>query len=109
MKITLKSLEYEVPHGVPEADLWHISPSTGVTDFGYERMRELESQPSRPSDLIQILSPIIIADNLGMSREHASRRLAELTDKGYVNKLEDGKYGLSETGRSFLTEYPHSQ
>lgn len=61
------------------------------------------------SSLIQILSPIIIADNLGMSREHASRRLAELSDKGYVNKLEDGKYGLSETGRSFLTEYPHSQ
>jgi DNA-binding IclR family transcriptional regulator len=61
------------------------------------------------SNLIKILSPTIIADNLGMSREHASRRLAELSDKGYVTKLEDGKYRLSKSGRSFLTEYPGPQ
>jgi len=58
------------------------------------------------SDLIRVLSPSIIASNLGMSREHASRRLAELAEKGYVKKLDDGKYSLNETGSSFLSEVP---
>lgn len=54
------------------------------------------------SDLIRVLSPTIIAYNLGMSREHVSRRLAELTEQGFVHKIEDGKYELDETGRAFL-------
>lgn len=58
------------------------------------------------SDLIRVLSPSIIAFNLGMSREHASRRLAELTEKGYVHKVEDGKYSLSQTGAEFLSDVP---
>ena len=61
------------------------------------------------SELLPVLSPSILAYNLGMTREHASRRLAELSEKGYVEKIKDGKYGLSETGRSFLTEYPRPQ
>jgi DNA-binding IclR family transcriptional regulator len=58
------------------------------------------------SDLITVLSPSIIAFNLGMSREHASRRLAELTERGYVEKVEKGKYSLSQTGAEFLSEVP---
>jgi DNA-binding IclR family transcriptional regulator len=60
------------------------------------------------SDLIRVLSPSIIASNLGMSREHASRRLATLTEEGYVEKLDDGKYSLSETGARFLSEVPQA-
>lgn len=58
------------------------------------------------SELLPVLSPSILAYNLGMSREHASRRLAELSDHGYVEKLEDGKYGLSERGKTFLSGLP---
>lgn len=54
------------------------------------------------SDLIQVLSPTILAVNLGMSREHASRRLSELTDRGFVGRVEEGKYELSGKGRAFL-------
>lgn len=54
------------------------------------------------SSIIRVLSPTLIAYNLGMSREHASRRLAELTERGLVTKLEDGKYELSDDGRAFL-------
>jgi DNA-binding IclR family transcriptional regulator len=60
------------------------------------------------SNLISVLSPAILAYNLGMSREHASRRLAELSEHGYVEKFEDGKYGLSETGESFLSDGPET-
>jgi predicted transcriptional regulator len=60
------------------------------------------------SSLIPVLSPTIIAYNLGMSREHVSRRLAELTDRDYVEKVEEGKYGLTETGATFLSTLPNS-
>jgi DNA-binding IclR family transcriptional regulator len=60
------------------------------------------------SDLIGVLSPSIIAYNLGMSREHASRRLAELSETEYVTKIEDGKYELSQKGRQFLSGNPNS-
>lgn len=58
------------------------------------------------SDLLPVQSPAILGYNLGMSREHASRRLAELSDRGYVTKIEDGKYSLSERGETFLDEVP---
>jgi len=59
------------------------------------------------SELVPVLSPTILAYNLGMSREHASRRLSELSEQGYVNKVEDGKYGLSERGETFLSGLPN--
>lgn len=55
------------------------------------------------SDLITVLSPSIIAYNLGISREHASRRLSELEEMEFVSRLDEGKYQLSETGRDFLS------
>ncbi len=58
------------------------------------------------SDLLPVQSPSILGYNLGMSREHASRRLAKLSDHGYVKKIEDGKYSVSESGETFLTEVP---
>jgi DNA-binding IclR family transcriptional regulator len=58
------------------------------------------------SDLLPVQSPSILGYNLGMSREHASRRLAKLSDHGYVKKIEDGKYSVSERGKAFLSEVP---
>lgn len=52
---------------------------------------------------IAILSPSITASKLGMSREDASRRLAELIKKGHVWKFEKGKYSISQTGVEFFT------
>jgi DNA-binding IclR family transcriptional regulator len=58
------------------------------------------------SELLPVQSPSILGYNLGMSREHASRRLAALSDHGYVEKIEDGKYSVSERGEAFLTGVP---
>lgn len=44
----------------------------------------------------------LVAYNLGVSREHASRRLGALTDHGLVRRIEDGKYELTAEGRAFL-------
>nr|WP_276282667.1 MarR family transcriptional regulator [Halorussus sp. DT72] len=49
-----------------------------------------------------VLSPSIIAYNLGSSREGVSRRLQELTNHGLVNRVERGKYELSKEGEQFL-------
>lgn len=54
------------------------------------------------SDIVRVLSPSLVAYNLGVSREHASRRLGELTDRGLVRRIEDGKYELTADGRAFL-------
>jgi DNA-binding IclR family transcriptional regulator len=58
------------------------------------------------SELLPVQSPTILAYNLGMSREHASRRLATLSDHGYVTKVEDGKYSVSDQGETFLSSIP---
>lgn len=58
------------------------------------------------SDVLSVQSPAILGYNLGMSREHASRRLAELTDRGYVEKIEDGKYCVNDSGKAFLSGIP---
>jgi DNA-binding IclR family transcriptional regulator len=58
------------------------------------------------SDLLPVQSPSVLGYNLGMSREHASRRLAKLSDEGYVTKIEDGKYSISERGETFLNGIP---
>jgi DNA-binding IclR family transcriptional regulator len=61
------------------------------------------------TDILPVQSPSILGYNLGMSREHASRRLAKLSDNGYVEKIEDGKYSLSERGEVFLNGIPGGQ
>jgi DNA-binding IclR family transcriptional regulator len=61
------------------------------------------------SEMIRVLTPTVIATNLGFSREHTSRRLGALSEHGYVKQLGDGKYRLSEAGRSFVTGYPDSE
>jgi len=54
------------------------------------------------SDMLQVLSPGIISYNLGFSRGHTSRRLSELAEQNYVEKVDDGKYRLTTTGKRHL-------
>jgi len=48
------------------------------------------------SDLV--LSPVIIAENLGASREGVSRRLGVLVDHNLVIREREGRYRTSEKG-----------
>jgi len=50
-----------------------------------------------------ILSPTIIAENIGKSREEVSRRLSTLVEQGYCEKVRRGRYRITERGESFLT------
>lgn len=49
-----------------------------------------------------VLTPSIIAYNTGYSREEVNRRLRELTDHGLMDRVERGKYRITELGESYL-------
>jgi predicted transcriptional regulator len=49
-----------------------------------------------------ILSPSIIAFNIDRSREGVADRIAMLTDYGLVEKVERGKYRITEEGEQYL-------
>lgn len=49
-----------------------------------------------------VLTPAIIADNLEYSRGEVNRHLSRLTDQGYLEKVERGKYQLTDTGKQYL-------
>lgn len=50
-----------------------------------------------------VLTPSIIADNTGYSREAVNRRLGDLTERGFMVRVERGKYRITEFGRQYLT------
>lgn len=52
------------------------------------------------SDLV--LTPSIVAYNIDYSREEVNRRLAELEDRGYVERVERGKYRVTALGRQYI-------
>ncbi|MWG36941.1 transcriptional regulator [Halomarina oriensis] len=49
-----------------------------------------------------ILTPSVIAINIHKSREEVSRRLSELLKRGFVVKVQRGKYRVSEDGAAYL-------
>lgn len=49
-----------------------------------------------------VFSPAIIAYNIDFSRGEVNRRLAELEEHGYVEKVERGKYRLRKQGEQYL-------
>lgn len=49
-----------------------------------------------------VLSPSIIAFNIEKSREAVTRRLAELTTHGLVERVERGKYRITDDGEQYL-------
>lgn len=52
------------------------------------------------SDLV--LTPAIIAYNIEYSREEVNRRLSELEEHGLVERVERGKYRITELGEEYL-------
>jgi predicted transcriptional regulator len=49
------------------------------------------------------LTPSIIADNTDRSRAGVSQRLSTLQAAGYVEKIDRGKYEITEEGMEFLS------
>ncbi len=56
------------------------------------------------SDLV--LTPAIIAYNAGYSREEVNRRLTELSDHGFVERVGRGKYRITDFGKTYLVGEP---
>jgi predicted transcriptional regulator len=50
-----------------------------------------------------VLSPSIIAYNLDRSREGVASRIAVLTDVDLVEKVDRGKYRITEEGEQYLS------
>lgn len=49
-----------------------------------------------------VLTPAVIALNIGRSREEVNRRLGELLEHGLVAKPDRGKYHITELGERYL-------
>lgn len=49
-----------------------------------------------------VLTPSIIAYNIDYSRDEVNRRLVELEKRGFVTKIERGKYQITALGRGYL-------
>lgn len=56
-----------------------------------------------------ILTPAIIAYNIGYSREEVNRRLSELTERNLVERIERGKYRIAQYGEMYLKGTLHSE
>ena len=55
------------------------------------------------ADIFAVQSPSIMAYNLDMSRQHVSRSLSNLLNEGLVEKVDTGKYRITEAGRAEVT------
>ena len=49
-----------------------------------------------------VLSPTIIAYNIDKSREAVGRRLSELSEAGLVNRIDRGRYEITDQGNAYL-------
>lgn len=56
-----------------------------------------------------VLSPAIIAHNLEYSREAVNRRLGELAERGFVERVDHGKYRITALGSQFLDLAPSGE
>lgn len=56
----------------------------------------------KESEIFRVLGPTTIADNLGLTRPHVSKRIAVMVDHGLLEQVEEGKYRISADGRAFL-------
>lgn len=55
-----------------------------------------------------ILTPAIIALNIGLSREEVNRRLSKLETHGLVERVERGKYRATDHGEQYLRGELHA-
>jgi len=74
---------------------WIRHPAEWMTPMDDQILKLFQS-----SDLV--LSPAIIAYNIGFSRGEVNRRLTELQGHGFVEKVERGKYRLSTQGQQYI-------
>lgn len=49
-----------------------------------------------------VLTPAVVAYNIGYSREQVNRRLSDLTDHGFVERVERGKYRITDAGARYI-------
>jgi predicted transcriptional regulator len=49
-----------------------------------------------------ILTPSIVAYNIDYSRDEVNRRLTELEQRGFVEKVERGKYRITALGKQYI-------
>ncbi len=49
-----------------------------------------------------VLTPAVVAYNIDYSREEVNRRLIELEERGFVDKVERGKYRITALGTQYL-------
>ena len=55
------------------------------------------------AEILAVQSPSLIALNLDLSRQHVSRSLAELVERDLVEKVDTGKYRITQAGRAEVT------
>lgn len=48
------------------------------------------------------LMPAVIGENIDRSRQHVTRRLSELTERGFVERPKRGYYEITDIGRRYL-------
>ncbi|PSP73692.1 MarR family transcriptional regulator [Halobacteriales archaeon QS_3_64_16] len=58
----------------------------------------------RSSELV--LTPAVVAYNIGYSREAVNRRLGELEEREFVERIERGRYRLTVRGEAYLRGEP---
>jgi len=56
------------------------------------------------AEILAVQSPSLIALNLDLSRQHVSRSLSELVERGLVEKVDTGKYRITSAGREEVTK-----
>ena len=77
-------------------EIWDLPEWMTRTDY-----RILEAM--NDAEILSVQSPVIIAKNLGITRQYASMRLSELVERDLVEKVDDGYYRITESGRRELT------
>jgi len=55
------------------------------------------------AEILAVQSPSLIALNLDLSRQHVSRSLVELVERDLVEKVDTGKYRITQAGRDEVT------
>jgi Mn-dependent DtxR family transcriptional regulator len=55
-------------------------------------------------DMLEVQTPSVIAFNLDISQTWVNQQLSELVDQSLVEKVEKGKYRITEAGRREIND-----
>ena len=78
-------------------EIWNLPDWMTKTD--YRILSGLADAEELP-----IQTPMTIAKNIGITRQYASQRLTALVERDLVEKIDDGYYRITDTGRSVVTD-----